>query len=267
MSERVDFWLGASALLVACMPWWLALLPLLLTFADDLLKNAVLQRSKGLMYVVNYTLSKAVQGSVWYLAKDLTDVSRVALGALGIALCVFPVCEFLCTAYFSPQALCLRAFHPYTYWTHWAVGCLAAAEWTGREAVSWNLRTLQGFCLITGLTLVIVGASFMVKARIDAGNCFLPKALTEQDPKLVSTGVYSVCRHPWYFGWALWSIGLWLVSATPATALCAAGLNAITLRRKIEVEELGLKQVLEEYRGYMSETRRLPRGLGWLAGV
>lgn len=267
MSERVDFWLGASALLVACMPWWLSLLPLLLTFADDLLKNAVLQRSKGLMYVLCYTLSKAIQVSVWYVAKDITDVSRVALGALGIAVCVFHICEFLCTAYFSPQALCIRGYHPFTHWTHWAVGLLAAAEWMGREAVPWDFKAVQSFCLFIGLILVVLGESWMVKARVDAGNRFLPKALTEQDPQLVNTGAYAVCRHPWYFGWALWCIGLWVLVATPVTALCAAGLNAAALKRKIEVEELGLKQVIEEYRGYMAETQRLPRGLGWLAGV
>lgn len=267
MSEKVDFWLGASALLVACMPWWLTLLPILLTFSDDLLKNTVLHRSKGLMYVISYSLSKAIQGSVWYLAQDITDISRVAVSTGVISMCLFHISEFLSTAYFSPQALCIRSYHPFTQWTHWTLGSLAFAEWTGREALPWNLKAIQGLCLFTGLPLVLLGESWMVKARLDSGSCFLPKELTEEDPRLVNTGVYAICRHPWYLGWIIWCIGLWLLAATPISLLFAISVNAVTLRQKIEEEEQSLKQVLEEYRVYMTETQQMPRGLGWLAGL
>ena len=63
--------------------------------------------------------------------------------------------------------------------------------------------------LIVGLAMVIVGHTFRISAMFTAARNFTHVVAHEkvEEHKLVTTGVYSICRHPSYFGWFLWSIG------------------------------------------------------------
>lgn len=267
-TDRVDFWLGAAALVISCMPWWITLMPLLLTFSDDILKNTVLYRSKCLMYVLCYTLCRFIQLSSAFIAKDVSDVNRIELGVLWISLCLFHIAEYLFTAYFAPNSVSLKAFRFLVKWPHLLVASIAGAEFFLKTLLPWDLRSLQSILFFVGLGLVVVGESWMMKARIDAGANFIPmpRLSWEGEQELVTDGIYRLCRHPWYFGWSVWTVGLWLLVSNPLTLFCAFLINAIALHSKIDVEELALKQTFEDYRTYSATTRRFPRGFNWIIG-
>lgn len=264
MSEKVDFWVGATALLIACMPWWITLMPLLLTFSDDIFKNQVLTKSRCLMYVTCYTLCRATQHASAFLARNILEVGKVALGVAGISLCVFHVTEFLLSAYLCSTTVSLRSFRFFTHMSHLFIAILAVVELYVRTLLPWQLSSLQRILLFVGLGLMVLGECWMVKARTDAGSNF--QGGDRETSILVDTGAYRLCRHPWCFGWVLWSFGLWVLLSCPVTALSSFVLNCILLTHKLNLEELRLKQIFENYRLYSSSVRRFPRGFNWMLG-
>lgn len=66
-----------------------------------------------------------------------------------------------------------------------------------------------GLIAYTGLGLCCSGELLRKCAMLTAGSNFhhLVRVKREEDHRLVTTGVYSVCRHPSYAGWFLWSVG------------------------------------------------------------
>lgn len=262
MSEKVDFWVGATALLIACMPWWITLMPLLLTFSDDIFKNQVLLKSRCFMYVICYTLCRCLQHACAYMARNISEVGQVAIGVGGMALCVFHVSEFLFSAYLSPNQISLRAFRFFLRISHLSITVFAVLEVVVRGWLPWELESLQRILLFIGLGFIVLGECWMLKARADAGSSFQPG----EEEELVETGAYRLCRHPWYFGWMLWTLGLWTLVACPVTALSSFVVNCVLLTRKIEGEELRLKQNYENYRMYSVAVRRFPRGFNWMLG-
>jgi len=69
-----------------------------------------------------------------------------------------------------------------------------------------------GFTLL-GIVLLIIGHTFRIGALFQAKRNFnhVVQSKQEKDHSLVTNGVYSISRHPSYFGWFLWSIGTQLM--------------------------------------------------------
>ena len=62
---------------------------------------------------------------------------------------------------------------------------------------------------LCGLVLVIAGEIIRKASMFTAKTNFnhYVQYVKQQGHELVTTGVYSFCRHPSYVGWFLWSIG------------------------------------------------------------
>lgn len=60
-----------------------------------------------------------------------------------------------------------------------------------------------------GLAMIVVGHIFRIGAEFTAGSNFNHKIQFYKDDnhKLVTTGLYSLSRHPSYLGWFLWAVG------------------------------------------------------------
>ena len=77
--------------------------------------------------------------------------------------------------------------------------------------------------------------------------------------KLVTTGFYSIVRHPSYFGWFYWSVGTQLILGNP---LCAVGYALASWRffqSRIQFEE----QTLVDFFGaeFVAFRERVPIGI------
>ena len=75
-----------------------------------------------------------------------------------------------------------------------------------------------------GLVMAVAGDGIRKAAIITAGQSFTHLIQTEGRPehRLVTWGVYSVWRHPGYFGWSLWAVGTQVLLRNPlATPLFA----------------------------------------------
>jgi protein-S-isoprenylcysteine O-methyltransferase len=62
---------------------------------------------------------------------------------------------------------------------------------------------------MVGLTLCVAGEVFRKGAMLKAWENFthLVREKKVEGHRLVTTGLYSLCRHPSYAGWFWWSIG------------------------------------------------------------
>ena len=77
----------------------------------------------------------------------------------------------------------------------------------------------------------------------------------EDSHKLVTSGVYSVLRHPSYFGWFYWSVGTQLLLCNPLSTVAYTIASWSFFNQRIPVEEALLVTFYkEEYVHYMRRT-------------
>src|ERR1700721_2736574 len=71
-----------------------------------------------------------------------------------------------------------------------------------------------------GLFLVVMGQSFRSLAMIHASSNFSHQIAFQKEPThtLVTSGVYALVRHPSYFGFFWWAVGLQVFMANPFSA-------------------------------------------------
>ncbi|KAH7348629.1 farnesyl cysteine-carboxyl methyltransferase [Rhexocercosporidium sp. MPI-PUGE-AT-0058] len=112
--------------------------------------------------------------------------------------------------------------------------------------------------LILGLGMIVIGQTTRAVAMLTAGTNFshVVKHTKAQSHQLVTTGIYSVLRHPSYFGFFWWGIGTQLVCGNVFSLLGYAGVLWKFFERRIDgEEELLVRFFGDEYRDYRKRTR------------
>ena len=71
------------------------------------------------------------------------------------------------------------------------------------------------FCI--GLVMIAIGHFFRAGAEFTAAKSFHHIVQEEKAPThtLVTRGVYSLVRHPSYFGWMIWAVGTQFILCNP----------------------------------------------------
>lgn len=119
-------------------------------------------------------------------------------------------------------------------------------------------QTTRLALLALGLTLIFLGQTVRSFAMLTAGQNFshIVRHTKSQTHQLVTTGIYSVLRHPSYFGFFWWGIGTQLVCGN---WVCLAGYAYVLwvfFYRRIQGEERLLIGFFgEEYVEYRNRTR------------
>jgi protein-S-isoprenylcysteine O-methyltransferase len=112
--------------------------------------------------------------------------------------------------------------------------------------------------LVLGLAFILIGQLSRSLAMLQAGPNFSHLIRHTKSPThvLITTGVYSLLRHPSYFGFFWWGIGTQLVCGN---TICLMGYAAVLWKffsRRIEGEEgLLVKFFGQEYVEYRKRTR------------
>ncbi|KAL5322548.1 hypothetical protein ACEPPN_010521 [Leptodophora sp. 'Broadleaf-Isolate-01'] len=112
--------------------------------------------------------------------------------------------------------------------------------------------------LLLGLGMVIIGQTVRAVAMLTAGTNFshVVKHTKSQSHQLVTTGIYSIFRHPSYFGFFWWGIGTQLVCGNVVSLLGYTAVLWKFFSRRIDgEEELLVKFFGDEYRDYRQRTR------------
>ncbi|PVH82491.1 ICMT-domain-containing protein [Cadophora sp. DSE1049] len=112
--------------------------------------------------------------------------------------------------------------------------------------------------VILGFFMVTIGQVVRAVAMLTAGTNFshVVKHTKAQSHQLVTTGIYSVFRHPSYFGFFWWGIGTQLICGNVLSLLGYTAVLWKFFASRIDgEEELLVKFFGDEYRDYRLRTR------------
>ncbi|KAK3836924.1 MAG: Isoprenylcysteine carboxyl methyltransferase family-domain-containing protein [Linnemannia elongata] len=172
------------------------------------------------------------------------------------ALGVFHSLEYIAIALFNPTKLKLDSFllnHSPEYSTATAAGIteFLIELYFFPQLKSWGLLNK------IGLVLVIIGQAARTLAMFSAKSNFSHHVefYKEEHHVLVTDGIYSVLRHPSYFGFYYWALGSQLMMMNPVCIVGFAGVLHYFFSERIQYEEQCLVRFFgQAYRDYQART-------------
>lgn len=112
-----------------------------------------------------------------------------------------------------------------------------------------------------GVTVYAIGGALRLWPVFVLGNRFSGLVAIQPGHKLVTSGIYSVIRHPSYMGLLLYMLG-WDLAFRSGIGVMLTALILLPLLARIQAEERLLRtQFGEEYVAYCARTSRLIPGL------
>nr|SVE75358.1 EOG090X0CFU [Daphnia dolichocephala] len=193
------------------------------------------------------------------------SASYLSLGWYISVMSFFHFSEFVVTSVIRPQNLTPESFllnHSKAY------GIAALVSWVEYWMELWLFPDLKKSYWISGIGLFLcLGGEVLRKtAMLTAFHNFdhLIRTRREEQHQLVTTGIYSLCRHPSYVGWFYWSIGTQVILCNP---LCVVAYTIVSWRffyERVFEEEVTLLHFFgSEYVAYQS---KVPTGLPFIHG-
>ncbi|UYV82016.1 ICMT [Cordylochernes scorpioides] len=206
--------------------------------------------------------------------------SCCALGLLGLGLgpsylyggsthlsilSFFHYSEYLVTAISNPKTLKLKSFLLDNTYEYWLAALLGWMEYFGELWLFPGLK-LNPIPWYLGLVLCGGGELLRKAAMLNAGHNFTHQIQMYHQPGhvLVTSGVYSLCRHPSYVGWFYWSIGTQMILCNPICTVGYAVVSWMFFRNRVEGEEIVLINFFRE--DYVRYQEKVPTGLPFIHG-
>lgn len=215
------------------------------------------------------TLSSLMDLSVYWRSSLLTNTfvfgfmianqevypSIITFGYYLMCLSFFHLSEFVTTVLYNQSEVTLDSFllnHSREYglamlvsWVEFFLEVLIA------PSIKINL-----YVRFLGLFLVMFGELFRKLAMITAGTNFnhYVQERRKDDHILVKTGIYSLVRHPSYFGWFWWSIGTQVLLCNPICVVLYGISSWKFFKTRIAYEEFHLIKFFgKEYTNYQKK--------------
>ncbi|KAG9337695.1 hypothetical protein JZ751_028345 [Albula glossodonta] len=182
------------------------------------------------------------------------------------SLSFFHYSEYLVTAIINPRSLSLDSFllnHSVEY----TVAAVSSwVEFIVEKLLFPELKQLSWLSVV-GLLLVMFGDGLRKSAMLTAGSNFNHIVQNEKAHShvLVTSGVYSCCRHPSYVGWFCWSVGTQIMLCNPVCVLGYTLASWRFFRDRIEEEEISLIHFFGE--DYLEYKRKVCSGIPFIPGI
>ena len=155
-----------------------------------------------------------------------------------ITLCIYHYTEFFSELLFHFQDIQKDAFLIYQN-IRWVISTSASfmESLVGTYYFSEykNIKIL----FILGLLMTIIGQYFRIAALFTGKSNFTHKIQLKKrkNHTLVKYGVYRICRHPSYFGFFLWSVGIEIMCVNPLCTIAFSFILFKFFKQRIEFEE------------------------------
>ena len=172
--------------------------------------------------------------------------------------------EFVLTAIFHPGSLSFNSFllnHSRAF--HVAVLCSVVEYGVELLLFPQLKRALLWPSLALPLLLLAQGARSLSMWQASTNFTHLVSHSRHPQHQLITSGLYSACRHPAYAAWYAWSILTQMLLANPVCAVAYAVVGFRFFQARIEYEEMRLVEFFgREYEEYRS---RVPTGIPFLS--
>lgn len=180
-----------------------------------------------------------------------------------IALALFHFLEYYITAKYNPKKVNSQSFLlnngiEYTVAHSLAIFECLLESWLFPRWKMFNNSSIKRTVIIIGFVLVLLGQLVRSLAMHTAGKSFshIVKVEREVDHKLVTQGVYSIFRHPSYFGFFWWAIGTQLMLLNPVSLIAFALVLHGFFKKRIIFEESHLVEFFgDEYIEYKQHVK------------
>ena len=155
-----------------------------------------------------------------------------------ITLCIYHYAEFFSELLFHFKDLQKDAFLIYQN-KKWVIATASSfIEYFIEIFFFPNLKKVK-ILFVLGIIMTIIGQYFRIAALFTGKSNFTHKIqLTKRKSHvLVKHGIYSICRHPSYFGFFIWSVGIEIMCVNP---LCIIAFTYILFKffeNRIDLEE------------------------------
>lgn len=179
-------------------------------------------------------------------------------------LCSFHILEFFSTALNQDMALSDNSFvvnHSIAYtiaallsWIEYWIEISLSTYYLNVYSLEYKMNYIN---IYLGILFLIGGQFMRTYAMLNCGKNFSHLIMTEKrdDHQLVTTGIYSVLRHPSYFGFFYWSIGTQIFLGNPVSFLIYTAASWTFFYERIPIEEETLYHFYgEEYASYCRNT-------------
>ncbi|XP_046454900.1 protein-S-isoprenylcysteine O-methyltransferase-like [Daphnia pulex] len=193
------------------------------------------------------------------------SANYTSLGWYILIMSFFHFSEFVVTSVIRPQNLSLESFllnHSKAY------GIAALISWIEYWTEFWLFPGFKNAYWISmlGLLLCIGGEVLRKTAMLTAFHNFdhLIRTRREEQHQLVTTGIYSLCRHPSYVGWFYWSIGTQIILCNPLCAVAYTFASWKFFHERVFEEEVTLLHFFG--RDYVAYQSKVPTGLPFIHG-
>eukprot|EP01094_Clydonella_sp_ATCC50884_P012388 TRINITY_DN2245_c0_g1_i1.p1 TRINITY_DN2245_c0_g1~~TRINITY_DN2245_c0_g1_i1.p1 ORF type:complete len:263 (+),score=88.49 TRINITY_DN2245_c0_g1_i1:48-791(+) len=202
------------------------------------------ENGRGVVAVLAYILG-TLGGCGLVVA--LTCTSFYDFGFWLFFVCAFHFSEFTLVALYNSKDLTANSFlinhsDPYTLAV---IACLLeyAMEYSFLPAIKANW-----FVVYPGVLLTAAGFAVRVVAMVTAGHNFthIVQDQKRENHELVTSGIYSKCRHPGYAGWFYFTIGLQVILGNPVCTPAFAYVSYKFFKDRIEDEETHLIEFFQE---------------------
>ena len=217
--------------------------------------GVLLRRSMLIWYGANILGLVFAAGVLFVYKSD----NHIFFGWYVILMSTFHYMEFLTTALTNPANLSVDSYllnHSLQY------AFAAMASWLEYAIEYWafgNMKT-DNYLQISsfGVIICIVGDCIRKLAMFHAGKNFnhIVQGTKAREHELVTSGIFSVVRHPSYLGWFLFSIGTQLTLFNPLCLIAYAYVTWLFFADRIYVEEYILLQFFgDAYENYQKSVQ------------
>ncbi|CCK69548.1 protein-S-isoprenylcysteine carboxyl O-methyltransferase KNAG_0C04460 [Huiozyma naganishii CBS 8797] len=160
-----------------------------------------------------------------------------------ISLATFHFLEYYVTAKYNPKKVHADSFLLKNGIEYIGAHTFASLECLMEYWICPNLKTghspLRKIIFVVGLLMVVLGQLVRSISMRQAGRSFshVVKVEKENDHKLVQDGLYSVFRHPSYFGFFWWALGTQLILFNPISLILFCFVLWRFFNKRIKFEE------------------------------
>jgi len=191
--------------------------------------------------------------------------SAYSIGIYFAVLAFFHFSEFLVTGLTNPKNL---SFDSYLVNHSVAYTVAAVSSWIEHFILLYFVPSLKHnvFISYSGLAVCIVGEIARKLAMFHAGRSFnhLVQDRKADDHVLITSGIYSICRHPSYVGWFIWTLGTQIILINPFCLIAYTLVTYTFFKYRIEHEEYSLVMIFgDEYRDYQ---KKVGTGIPFITG-
>jgi protein-S-isoprenylcysteine O-methyltransferase len=155
-----------------------------------------------------------------------------------ITLCIYHYAEFFSELLFHFKDLQKDAFLIYEN-KRWVISTASSfVEYIVEMFFFQKYKDIK-FFFILGLIMTVVGQYFRIAALFTGKSNFTHKVqmTKRKNHVLVKHGIYSICRHPSYTGFFIWSVGIEIMCINPLCTIAFAYILFNFFKYRIQGEE------------------------------